>query len=538
MGAGEIMALKEYKVGSAPWEAGANKQTLPKEFKVGEAPWELDQQEPKSQLQAVKTGIESGLTFGARPAIAGAAGALGSVVGTLQTPNLKNESFLAKTVRALKTAPQAFGEARQEAIGEQRQLAQEHPGSYLAGELGGSLLVPGGAIKAATGGAKGFLGAARLGAVMGGARAVGEAENLKEGISQVGTGIVLGAASEAAARGAGKAKDFIAQKLQKAAESNVVKASGAMLKDFRRIFGKGKEANLADTAFKENIITIGDDVASIAKKATLKADQYGKAIGESYKAAEAAISNPENLAKLSKEQVTKLIRSDLNPKEIADEFLKKANEELKGIAGGPQVLNRLQTELAVVKDLGESAGIIELNNYRRSVDDLINYSKQANEMTLIQDKLLDLRNFIKNKIEQRIDVIDDIGGSQIGRGLKEANRRFSDLIEISKIAKDRVFREDANKAFGLRQSITTAGGGIIGGVLGGDLESAAKGAAAGYSLKTIEKYGPAIMARAQQTLADKLKQPGLLSGLIKNNPQTYQLLLQKTADALLKQEGK
>jgi hypothetical protein len=58
----------------------------------------------------------------------------------------------------------------------------------------------------------------------------------------------------------------------------------------------------------------------------------------------------------------------------------------------------------------------------------------------------------------------------------------------------------------------------------------ATGAAAGLSLKTIGRYGPAIAAQAEQALAKQLNENSVLRRLVQKNPAMYQNLLHQAAD--------
>lgn len=98
-----------------------------------------------------------------------------------------------------------YEKARDEKRGIQKQAKEQYPGTYMAGEVGGALVVPTGRLQAAT--LPGRMGrGAAFGAAYGGASGVGAGENAQDraigGVSGAMTGGALGAAAPPVVEGA------------------------------------------------------------------------------------------------------------------------------------------------------------------------------------------------------------------------------------------------------------------------------------------------------------------------------------------------
>lgn len=171
----------------APWASGSN---LP------DAPW--DAPKPKadtvSQPRAALEGALSGVSANFNDEIYGASKASGlpEILGGFRAPvgaaRLAYEKF---------TEPGEATTAYDKAVAEKRALqkaAQEqHPGTYLTGQVGGALALPmGGALNAATLPARIGRGAA-VGAGYGGLSGVGEGEGVSDSLTKGAIGTVAGA---------------------------------------------------------------------------------------------------------------------------------------------------------------------------------------------------------------------------------------------------------------------------------------------------------------------------------------------------------
>src|SRR5690606_36904409 len=116
-----------------------------------------------------------------------------------------------------------------------------------------------------------------------------------------------------------------------------------------------------------------------------------------------------------------------------------------------------------------------------------------------------LRNYIRDRIEGHIGVLDDIVGGDDVKRLRDANKFFGSASEIEGIAFDRVQRESANRFFSLGDKLLgnagLVGGATYGAVSGNDpVESTLKAAAFGLGARMAgrfaRQYGPQASAKA------------------------------------------
>ncbi len=457
--------------------------------------------------EALSVGIQKGATFGARPAIAGVAGALGNAVGQIQQGNFK---------QAITDVPQVFGEARQGAIKEQQALQERSPGSSILGEIGGSFLMPGAVVKGAMGGAKGLVGAARLGATMGAGKAIGEADSLKGAVEDIGTGAAIGAGGDLLSKGASAAKNVIGRKLEESAAKNAIKATGAMLRDQRQIAGKGQTKALGKYLVDKGLVQAGDTYESVAQKALTLKKNAGEALDSIYSFAKNNFAGEI---------------PGFNPVKDKKEILDAAKDALGDHVDGSAALSKLTNYL---DDLGNKYGDASLdprkaNDIKSAIDEAINYSRNPlTKQPAVEDAFKAARRIVADKVEDSIASIGvKTNNPKVLDDLKEANLAYGNSKRVGTIAKDRVNREQANNSLGLRQSLLLGGGVAAGGIPG-----AIAGAASAIGLKTTERYGSAVLAQAEYALAKRLQGSGILRKMVESNPQAYQTLLQQTISSI------
>lgn len=462
--------------------------------------------------EAVSVGIQKGTTLGARPLIAGIAGGLGAASTAKSIPE------------AYDLFKSNFPVARQEAKAEQETLATRSPLQSAVGELAGSFLIPG------IGQAGTIKGAALTGAAMGSGKALGEANTVTDAAKDVALGGALGAASQGVLKGLGAVGRYVSKKTSKGAADAAVGATGAMLKDFRQLEGKGKTEDYGKFLLNNGLVKAGDTVDKIGIKANELKDSAGQALDSIYNHARTVHGNQPI--------------PGFNPVRDRQAIISSVREKLGESVDGAAVETRLSKYL---DDLTVKYGDINLdprttNNIKGALDDVINYSRNPlSKQPEMEKGFHAARQFVSKKIDESISAVGQITKNQdILKDLKQANKAYGYATQTENIAKDRVNREAANKSFGLRQSIITggglAGGATVGAVLGGDVEGALKGAALGAAsgniLKLTEKYGPSIMANAQKVLSDKLSGSPVLRKIVEKNPVAFQNLLQQTLDSL------
>jgi hypothetical protein len=466
-------------------------------------------------LNALKVGLETGGTFGARPFIAGLAGGAGAGFAQAMDGNFSN---------IMPAARSAFSEARADAQKEQQQVAQQSPKSFYSGDIVGSLLLPGGAVKGITGGAKGAIGAARLGAAYGGAQALGQADNVAEGVGMVGTGAVLGAGGEKLIQGGSAAARALSGKLNQGSANNAVKAAGAMLKDYRALEGKGKVQEVGHYLVDHGVVAAGDSLEGVAKKSADLKDSAGKTLESIYNYAR----NNSGGADIP----------GLNLVQHKEEILGAAKKALGDSEGAGSALNRLSN---YIDERAAQYGDATLdpkkaNDIKGAMDEVINYSRNPlNKEPNVEKAFHAARNVVSKKVDSGIDAIGAMTNSpELLAHLKEANKAYGYGTTATNMATDKTQRESANKALGLRQSILIGTGATAGAAVSPEdrIQGMIAGAAVGGSIKSLERYGPAALAQGERFLANKIQQSAVLRKMLEKNPAAYQNLLQQAVEGM------
>jgi hypothetical protein len=362
-------------------------------------------------------------------------------------------------------------------------LAEEMPGSYLAGQAAGAIVTPGmGMGKAATLGVKvaraGLIGAG-TGLVMNPGDTEGEVSGLQleeRGKNALKSG-AIGGAGQSAVGLAGKGLSKWAEKgkgLQKASNTMAVTAAGAKTGELNKLYNKKTIAEVGEFLKKEKLVGPGKTVNDTLEGADKILQDTGAKIRVIYERAKGQV---------------------LSPTQMADELNSVFEAELKGKAGGRQILARVQGELDNLRDMGDVADIERVLNFRRGLDDLINYDKAVRDMPGAQQALKKMRDHLKERIEKEISSMrpEDIGP------LKELNKRYWGAAEAESIAKRAVAREESKMILGLPELIVgsaVGGAGAVNDVAQGQpedvLASLAKGALAGVAFKGARKYGPGL----------------------------------------------
>jgi len=410
-----------------------------------------------------------------------------------------------------------YTQQRDEFIDVQNRLQESNPNAMIAGNVIGGITagLAGGAIggvtKAATG-AQRLASAAKTGAAFGAIRNPGETEGeidpvqftdrLKNASIDAVTGMVtqggfevIGKVANAVKNAPGTLKDF--------SQAKSLKAAGAMLKDFRKAYGRNKVSELGQTMIDNGVLAVGDDIADIAKKSEIMKGAAGQRVGQVYQQADDIISKI-NGKKLSPNILKELDDTELDMGRFAAEFRAYLTSKLQGKVGARQVLSRFEGEL---DDFAQN-GIVSmerLQELRRSIDDQIDFAKQAKDLPGVEQSFLEMRNKLNDVAKNRIKLLDRINGTKLLPSLEKANKEFSNLAEISKIAKDKLAREESNAAFGLRERISTGVGATVGGMIGGIPGAAVGATLGGITTKAARQYGTPFVAIATNRVARALE---------------------------------
>jgi uncharacterized protein YgiM (DUF1202 family) len=405
-----------------------------------------------------------------------------------------------------------YVQRRDEATKRIENVSAAHPGAAILGQVAGAIpsaIATGGLLKAGVGAGGKLLQATKAGGIIGLIRNPGDVEGeinplqLKERAINTAKDAATGAVLQGTIGGVGKISNTLKQapeSLKKWSQLKAVKAGGAMLKDFRKLMGQNKTQEIGQTMIDNNIVSVGDDITSIAAKADTALRSAGSELGSIYQAADDSTK-----IKINSKDITGLY----------NDYLEGASKRLSGIDGGEQAAQRAQKTLDVLME-NQNPTFKELQKLRASIDENINFSKQNKELPVIEKELKFIRGKIQGLIRSKLNDIDP----NLGSKFDQTNRKVSNLMTISQMAKDKAARESSNAAFGLRERISGGAGAAVGGMMGSGMGGpigAAIGATIGGGLsavttKTARQYGTPYVAITANKIAKALeKNPKLLS---------------------------
>lgn len=470
-------------------------------------------------LEALVSGFGKQATLGYLPQIQAATEPI--IQGALNLFGSPEDNALREQGFTITPKEESYTERRDRAIREQMALEEASPVASTIGQVAGGLsglLLPGaGAAKGA--GALAKAGQAVKGGLISGLlRNPGDTEGEISLIqpeeravnvaSDIGTGLVFQGAAQGLGS-IGKTLKEAPKTLKTFSELKALKASGAMLKDFKSAISKGKASRLGQSAIDEGLIAVGDDISDIAKKSRLVQREVGDNIENIYKTADQLDPTGIDLG-----QISSKIKADIDQK-------------LKGMVGGTKLKQSLFQTLDEIGDNG-NVSLQKLREIRTSIDDNINFAKRQSDMPKLESELTDIRNKIQQEIKRKLGDIDKVNGTDLAESFTRENRRYSNIADLSKMAGEKVAREESNASFGLRERISGGvGAGVgaglgtmIGGPVGGVVGAAASGLGSAITTKVARQYGTPFVAITANKLAKALDK----------NPQ----VLGKFSDTLIK----
>lgn len=415
----------------------------------------------------------------------------------------------------------SYVERRDEAIRQSEKMSKEQPVASIAGQIAGTIPSAIGATGLFKAGVTslGKIGqAAKVGALIGAARNPSDKEGevnpfqVKERAINALKDAATGAVLQGGIEGVGKIGKMLKNSpdtIGKWSQLKSLKASGAMLKDFRKQFGNKRAYELGQAIIDNGLVSVGDDIAEVAAKAEGLKNISGQKIGQIYSQADDAAETIMNSESAAKKIALQDSAIDLD--KFSKNFLYKVQEKYTGKAGGETVVNKLASELEQIGLNGE-ASLSKIKELRSSIDDLINYSKSNLELKPVQSELLNLRNELQNKVRSRLAAIDKINGTKLAKDFAIENKNFSNIAEVARMAQDKAARESSNAAFGLRERISggigTGLGASIGSSIGGPAGAAIGGVVGGglgaISTKVARKYGTPFVAITANKIAKAL----------------------------------
>lgn len=501
--------LKEAELFAAP-----TKEELAETSKSAPAP---------VQAQSALQGFGQAATGGYLPQLQSALG------GLMPNPSEDIDQKLKDRGFKVNESPDTYVYRRDEMIKRDQSLQNQAPGAYLGGQVGGALssaVATGGLMGAgtkATGLAGGALKAAGAGAVQGALQNPGDTEGKvspiqgPERLANAKSGAAFGAATF----GVGKTLEGIGNKiasfpgkLEEFSQTKAFKAIGGIQKDFMKLVKNDNAPDPKDIgqfAIKHKLIQVGESFDDVAAKAAQAAEATGKKIGDTYKDVQAHLDNPQILEKLSPEVRKNLISTELNTHDFSDDLLSKFKEKYKARAGGTAAISSVQPILDELKQNGQNANLVSIQGFKSDLDNMINYNKSLGEQPLTKQGIKEVRDYLKDKIQERIDSLDKALGKNYLAPLKEANKQYGMWKIISGVSGERAAREAGGAAYSLGDRLAGGGGALAGAYLGyqhGGLEGAAKGAAGGAMLGVANKaarlYGNPILSNTANAAAQKL----------------------------------
>lgn len=414
-------------------------------------------------------------------------------------------SWLYKTVTGEDLPEKSYVQARDEDIKKRQMYAEAAPSEFLGGQVVGTIgtaMAPGAIIGRLGKGAqaasalskldklgkfgKAVASGAATGAVYNPGDVEGEINPIQLGDrgKQALVGGAIGGAAQGLTTLGGKALKAFSNKgknLEKASDMMAVQAAGAKTGEIRKLYDKNSIGRIGKFLKENKLVGPGKTPEDTLSAVNDMLDTDGKAIAEIYERANVKIS----------------------PTEIAKQMDDVLSKELKGKPRGRQVLSMIQGELENLKDLGDDAKLTDVLNFRRGIDDMINYDKSVTDMPAAQKALKRVRDFLKERIESEVKSVskDDL------EALQKLNKRYWNASDVESIAKREMARENAKMILGLPELITGSAYGATEyarnpedavGALG-------KGIALGAAMKGARKFGPGLAVKGAELGAKGLQ---------------------------------
>ncbi len=159
------------------------------------------------------------------------------------------------------------------------------------------------------------------------------------------------------------------------------------------------------------------------------------------------------------------------------------------------------------------------NDIKSALDDQINYSRNP----LTKEPSAEIAfSAARNKILQNVEnQMDSLGGGKLVDELRAANKEYGNSTQVSKMAKDRVDRQNANKMAGLTDTITGSASAIYG-FTTGDWKTAVGIMAA---KKGFEKFGTSGFAVAADKISKRLLAAPQMQKLAEKSPKAFQAIV-------------
>jgi len=474
-----------YKVGEAPWEQNsANKQvSVPQTpasppsgaaFKVGQAPWETNQ--PTSPHEAAPAGPEKTSVGEAALQGFGQGGTLGylpemqaGVETGINAGMGKVNEYFPDTFQSY-DPNLTYAKTLQEWRKQNETMKNEHPLATMGGNVAGALMTlpMGGPVAEGSAAVKGLqalglgekaLTAAKIGkaaTVGAGYGALANTENpegdyldLKQRLDNAKTGAIFGGGGEAAALGGAAALKTAAEKLKNSA---IVKQIGANAGQIKTILKKDQLPEIGQFMKDEGLMGVGKNTEKVAEATKDILETDGPKIGQLYQDAQNQAQAVQNTLGVNNSG-TKISGPDL-----ADQIMAEVKAKAKNNPNRDQVMREMESSLQPLRDMGDNANILDVHDFRKGLDENIDWSKSSREKGIMQRSYVSARNIVADKTKDVINQLDNVlGGNKLGE-LKDLNQRFSNAALVNNTATQATGREMAKVLMG--GALNSVGGGI------------------------------------------------------------------------------
>lgn len=453
-----------------------------------------------SALGAAALGAVQGATFGNAPKIA-------SALANYPEPGMPMQDQIDP-----KTVENQITQYENQAI-------KQHPVAYMGGNLAGGFAVPipGAAESAEARGVTRLAMGAGAGAVQGALQNPGQTADAGDELLARSKNALQGGVTGAVLEGGSQALQGMGSKLK---SQGLIKLIGGTASQRDKILENKQLPKIEKWLNDHGLTKMGTTTEKVAKKAESATQETGQTIDNIYN----SVTNDIN--KMAPEAKQAIEDSKLSAREIGTEFLNEQEQKLgAGHAEGKQTLGKLRSEVKdnlialepkktvektigviktdalgapihttekVVENLPTETSLEKIRKYRESLDDKIGEAWTKKEPGPFYDALKDLRTKLKNKMDNRIEKLDQMVGDQRTSQLKVLNDKYSTGLQVKNIARKQVAR-DMGKALG--------GSGLISGVAGmgttayelargeDPLKAIGKGLATTAGIHYARKYG-------------------------------------------------
>ena len=530
-------------------------------------------EKPSTAKQAALEGFGQGATLGYLPQIQAGAEVAANKIGSLKDSALhatglgNYASVDSQLERKGITVPrETYTQIRDANIARNQRLAEENPITYGGAGLAGALatsVVPGGlAAKLGLTGKAGLVTAEQAAQITRAQRAVGAGKRIAQGaatgasyglvanpgdvegeisplqlgqrIDNAKTGAIMGAVAQGGVETVGGLARGVANKASSLAETKAFKATGAMLKDFRKADQKKSINEIGRQLLNDKVVTAGSTPKKVVERLESIIDDSTKTIESAIKQIDEGSSQ---VSKLKPEQAEKLRASFFRPAEVAQNLKASIQEKYSQI---PK--DKLQPALDEIdswfSNMPETLPISKVHELKKQMGKFLKESdfyKSGAGLPLAKEGTLAVRRGLKEGVERQADTVSEMLGGAGGE-IKDANKRLGNYLTVKDVASDRVNRDKANRAFGLTDNIwgaagMTGAGGVAGALQSGDLDGLAKGALTGAGLMGMSKlgrtYGNSLMAVGFDKAASALMKVPQIADLAKTNPTAFQALVNR-----------